>query len=64
MARPGLEPGTPRFSVVGQNVSNSDAIPAVQRVLAIESDRLDVRKLRSFLEGLGTEMRCGAQLGG
>jgi hypothetical protein len=23
MARPGLEPGTPRFSVLGQNASNS-----------------------------------------
>jgi hypothetical protein len=45
---------------VEQNVSNSGAIPAIQRVLAIEPRRLYARKMRSFVIGLGTEMRFGA----
>src|SRR4051812_46576769 len=52
MARPGLEPGTPRFSVVGLNLSNSDGIPAIPHVLAPGSRGLDTRKLRSFLVDL------------
>jgi hypothetical protein len=35
MARPGLEPGTPRFSVVDRNLSNSGVIPAVQWFLRV-----------------------------
>jgi hypothetical protein len=61
MARPGLEPGTPRFSVVGRNLSNSVVIPANMRLLAVERHGLDVRKLHSFLLDLGTETRFGAQ---
>src|SRR3954470_22348634 len=36
MARPGLEPGTPRFSVVEPNLSNSGVTPANLRVVAID----------------------------
>jgi hypothetical protein len=61
MARPGLEPGTPRFSDVDRNVSNSRVIPAIERVSVIESHWLDVRRLRSFLADSGTEMRIGTQ---
>src|SRR5215211_4733564 len=61
MARPGLEPGTPRFSVMDRNLSNSRGIPAFERVLAIDTHQLDVRKLRSFRVDLGTESRFGAQ---
>jgi hypothetical protein len=61
MARPGLEPGTPRFSVVDQNLSNSGGIRAIQRVLVSDRGGVDVRKLRSFVAGLGTERRFGAQ---
>jgi hypothetical protein len=61
MARPELEPGTPRFSDVGRNVSNSRVIPAIDRVSVIEAHWLDVRRLRSFLADSGTEMRIGTQ---
>jgi hypothetical protein len=61
VARPGLEPGTPRFSVVGRNVSDSRAMPAIERSLAVEPPRSDVRKLRSFAVDLGTQFRLGAQ---
>ena len=43
VARPGLEPGTPRFSVVGRNLSNSSEIPAVEQVITTERQRLDAR---------------------
>ena len=61
MARPGLEPGTPRFSVVEQNLSNNGGIPANVRVRAWRWRRSDSRKLRSFLVDLGTDTRFGAQ---
>jgi hypothetical protein len=61
MARPGLEPGTPRFSVVVQNLSNSGGIPANPLVLAVDRWMLDVRKLRSFVADLGTRGGFGAQ---
>jgi hypothetical protein len=63
VARPGLEPGTPRFSVMDRNLSNSRGIPAFEWVLAIDPHQLDVRKLRSFRVDLGTESRFGAQHG-
>jgi len=61
MARPGLEPGTPRFSVVDRNLSDKGGILAIQHLLAGHPRRLDVRKLRWFLADLGTERRFGAQ---
>ena len=61
MARPGLEPGTPRFSVVDQELPYTAEIPASQRVLASPWCKLDVRKFRSFLGDLGTERLLGAQ---
>ena len=60
MARPGLEPGTPRSSVVGWNLSNPGVIPAVQR----SCQRLfpsSSRNLLSFRVDLGTGTRFGAQ---
>jgi hypothetical protein len=61
MARPGLEPGTPRFSVVDWDLSNSRGIPAIHGVPDSSARRLDVRKLRSFVANLGTERRFGTQ---
>jgi hypothetical protein len=63
VARPGLEPGTPRFSVVEPNLSNSGGIPANTPFNAGLPRRTDHRKLRSFLANLGTETRSGAQSG-
>jgi len=60
MARPGLEPGTPRFSVVGQDASSTSVIPATEQFPASKSCEIYARKLRSFLAGLGTQMRAGA----
>jgi hypothetical protein len=63
VARPGLEPGTPRFSAVEQNLSNSGGIPANTPFSVGLSRGADHRKLRSFLADLGTETRFGAQSG-
>src|SRR5687767_13005432 len=49
MARPGLEPGTPRFSVVEQDLSNSGRIPANTDVLELPRSRPGCRNLRSSL---------------
>jgi len=43
------------------NLSNSGVIPAIPYVLATWCPGLDVRKLRSFVVDLGTEMSFGAQ---
>ncbi len=61
MARPGLEPGTPRFSVVGRNPSNNAEKPAVLRYLDRRDHQPDVRKLRSFVADWGTRLRFGTQ---
>jgi hypothetical protein len=63
MARPGLEPGTPRFSVVVQNLSNIGGIPANTPVCAGRWRSANRRKLRLFIAGLGTGTRSGAQSG-
>jgi len=60
VARPGLEPGTPRFSVVGRDVSRARLMPAIARVFTTESYEINVRTLHSFRAGLGTEMRVSA----
>jgi hypothetical protein len=49
MARPVAEPGTPRFSAVARNLSNSDETPAFSRFLRRRDQQLDRRKLRSFV---------------
>jgi integrase len=64
VARPGLEPGTPRFSVVGQKSSNSAESPAFWRFLGRRNRGPDRRKLRSFVADLGTRMSLGAQCAG
>jgi hypothetical protein len=61
MARPGLEPGTPRFSVVDRHPSNSPETPAVSRLLACRAHARDRRKLRLFVADLGTRKHFGAQ---
>jgi hypothetical protein len=49
MARPGLEPGTPRFSVLGRNLSNCPESPATSRVRTSRRSLVDLCKLRSLL---------------
>jgi hypothetical protein len=61
MARPGLEPGTPRFSVVGRNLSNSAESPANPAGSRDGPTRAGCRKLRSFLADSGTRMPFSAQ---
>jgi hypothetical protein len=61
MARPGLEPGTPRFSVVAAKLSNSAESPAVWRLLERHDHQRDLRKLRFFVADLGTRGGFGAQ---
>jgi hypothetical protein len=63
MARGGLEPPTPRFSVVVQNLSNIGGIPANTPVCAGRWRSADRRELRLFIAGLGTGTRSGAQSG-
>ena len=53
MAGPGLEPGTPRFSVVDWDLSNSRGIPAIHGVPDSSPRILDVRKLRSYVANFG-----------
>jgi len=60
MARPGLEPGTPRFSVVDRNRSNRVESPAVPGVHIVNERRDEVRNLHSFLVDSGTGTRLGA----
>jgi hypothetical protein len=61
MARPGLEPGTPRFSVVGRKRSNCHGMPGIPRFSECGGCGEDVRKLRSFAVDLGTEINLSAQ---
>ena len=53
VARPGLEPGTPRFSVVRSRFSNGCEILAKQQDSSDLPDRCEVRKFRSFLADSG-----------
>jgi hypothetical protein len=61
MARPGLEPGTPRFSVVGPNLSNWAETPVNKRVSSKYPPAREVRNLRTYAGQLGTEIRFGTQ---
>ena len=60
MARPGLEPGTPRFSVVGPKTSNWVETAANQPVHGSRRSPGDSRKLRFFCCRIGhsTWLRC------
>ena len=61
VARPGLEPGTPRFSVVGQRCLENSRNTCISRRFSRPSCAyVHPRKLRPFPAGLGTEMRAGA----
>jgi hypothetical protein len=57
---PGLEPGTPRFSVVDRDPSNYVESPAFSEVCVVGVRRGEVRNLLSFLADSGTETRLGA----
>ena len=63
MARPGLEPGTPRFSVVRSRLSNVAEIPAnpldPNGLARLETSR----KFRSFLADSGDEKRLVSHSG-
>jgi hypothetical protein len=56
MARPGLEPGTPRFSGAGRKATVRAGIPATRRVCLRQRLDEDVRNLRSYPLDLGTEI--------
>ena len=63
MARPGLEPGTPRFSVVRLPPSNSREMPANITLSCIQRRRLDQCKFRSFRRDSGDGFRLVSQYG-
>ena len=56
MARPGLEPGTPRFSVLTPNLSNQGKSPAIKRLLVGSVKEAEVSYLRTFALQLGTQI--------
>ena len=57
MARPGLEPGTPRFSVVRSESSNQPETPAKRGRRVRGPRRRHTRKFASFLPDSGDEWR-------
>ena len=61
MARPGLEPGTPRFSVLRPNLSNRAKSPAIKRLLVGSPREAGVSYLRTFALQLGTQISFGTQ---
>ena len=61
MARPGLEPGTPRFSVVRSQLSNDPENPANSRVPSDELVGEKVRRFQAFLADSGDGRRSVAQ---
>ena len=63
MARPGLEPGTPRFSVLGPNLSNWAKSVAIKRLLVGSVREAEVSYLRTFALRLGTKINFGTQWG-
>ena len=63
MARPGLEPGTPRFSVVRLQLSNQVEIARNSRFWSSPSRRHKVRKFQEFLADSGDERRDVSQSG-
>jgi hypothetical protein len=63
MARPGLEPGTPRFSVLRPNLSNWAKNPALKGLLVGGLKQAEVSYLRTLALRLGTEIGFGTQSG-
>jgi hypothetical protein len=61
MARPGLEPGTPRFSVLRPNLSNWAESPAIKRLLVGSRKEAEAGYLRTFALQLGTQIGFGTQ---
>jgi hypothetical protein len=61
MARPGLEPGTPRFSVLRPNFFNWAKSPAIKRLLVGSLQEAQVSYLRTFPLQLGTQIGFGTQ---
>src|SRR2546421_7577958 len=61
MARPGLEPGTPRFSEADDEPSNRRKSAGNDGVRCVDHRRPKPRKFHSFLAYSGTETRFSAQ---
>ena len=61
MARPGLEPGTPRFSVVRPQLSNGLEKPANTRDSEVTHDDPELRKFRGLLVDSGDGWRLISQ---
>jgi hypothetical protein len=57
MARPGLEPGTPRFSVAAEVASNRVDIPCVDPVFGAESRSCEMSSLRTSMTAFGRRAR-------
>jgi hypothetical protein len=64
MARPGLEPGTPRFSVLGPTLSNWTEIPDKQRVLAQDARQRNSSLFAIFCAAVGYRDRFRYPMGG
>ena len=63
MARPGLEPGTPRFSDSRVRASNRREIPAIRWVARKVWALAEVRKSRSLVADVGHELDAVARWG-
>jgi hypothetical protein len=63
MARPGLEPGTPRFSVVRVGAARGPQIPGSYVVSAGVRRSQDVRSLRTFIAVCGNGRRLRPRFG-
>ena len=63
MARPGLEPGTPRFSVVRSSLSNDAENAANSRLRRGQAHVCKLRKFHGFLADSGDEGRLVSQSG-
>jgi hypothetical protein len=61
VARPGLEPGTPRFSGNSAPIPNGPEIPAHGPDSAAAVHRTEVRKLHEMVGDVGHEMPLVAQ---
>ena len=61
MARPGLGPGTPRFSVLRRNLSNWAEIPAKKWVASRDSSERERALCELYAPQLDTEISFGTQ---
>src|SRR5215208_6276156 len=61
MAKPGPEPGTPRFSGLCSRVSNTPKSLHRSLVVAVKAPSVDSQCLRTFRLGLGTRTAASTQ---